>query len=117
MDEGDTPIWDCLGRSGRALHPIHQHESSAVREKFAERGVPIKFLPPKGKYFNPIELLFNDLKSHYIRPNFPKNGKLLSKSKIQALVREYMDETAPSTLPGFFSARANGKDAIANKIL
>ena len=80
-------------------------------------GVSIKFLPPKGKYFNPIELLFNDLKSHYIRPNFPKNGKLLSKSKIQALVREYMDETAPSTLPGFFSARANGKDAIANKIL
>ena len=77
----------------------------------------IKFPPPKGKYFNPIELLFNDLKSHYIRPNFPKNGKLLSKSKIQALVREYMDETAPSTLPGFFSARANGKDAIANKIL
>ena len=91
--------------------------SPAVREEFKERGVSIKFLPPKGKYFNPIELLFNDLKSHYIRPNFPKNGKLLSKSKIQALVREYMDETAPSTLPGFFSARANGKDAIANKIL
>ena len=114
MDEGDTLIWDCLGRSG---HPIHQHYSPAVREEFKERGVSIKFLPPKGKYFNPIELLFNDLKSHYIRPNFPKNGKLLSKSKIQALVREYMDETAPSTLPGFFSVRANGKDAIANKIL
>ena len=117
MDEGDTLIWDRLGRSGRALHPIHQHYSPVVREEFKERGVPIKFRPPKGKYFNPIELLFNDLKSHYIRPNFPKNGKLLSKSKIQALVREYMDETAPSTLPGFFSARANGKNAIANKIL
>ena len=77
----------------------------------------IKFLPPKGKYFNPIELLFNGLKSHHIRPNFPKNGKNLSKWKIRALVREYMDERAPSTLPGFFSARANGKDAIANKIL
>ena len=25
MDEGDTLIWDRLGRSGRALHPIHQH--------------------------------------------------------------------------------------------
>ena len=114
MDEGDTLIWDRLGRSGRALHPIHQHSSP---EEFKERGVSIKFLPPKGKYFNPIELLFNDLKSLYIRPNFPKNGKLLSESKIQALVREYMDETAPSTLPGFFSARANGKDAITNKIL
>ena len=25
MDEGDTLIWDRLGRSGRALHPSHQH--------------------------------------------------------------------------------------------
>ena len=106
-------VWGGVGE----LHPTHQHYSPAVREEFKERGVSIKFLPPKGKYFNPIELLFNDLKSHYIRPNFPKNGKLLSTSKIQALVRSHMNETAPSTLPGFFSARANGKDAIANKIL
>ena len=117
MSVGDTLIWDRLGRSGRALHPTHQHYSPAVREEFKERGVSMKFLPPKGKYFNPIELLFNDLKSHHIRPNFPQNGQNLSKSKIRALVRSYMDERAPSTLPGFFSARANGKEAIANKIL
>ena len=49
----------------------------------------MKFLPPKGKYFNPIELLFNDLKSHHIRPNFPQNGQNLSKPKIRALVRSY----------------------------
>jgi transposase len=72
MDMGDTLIWDRLGRSGRAMHPVHQHYSPAVREGFKARGVSIKFLPPKGKYFNPIELLFNDLKSHHIRPNFPK---------------------------------------------
>ena len=72
MDEGDTLIWGRLGRSGRTLHPIYQRYSPAVREEFKERGVSIKFLPQKGKYFNPIELLFNDLKSHYIRPNFPK---------------------------------------------
>jgi transposase len=117
MDMGDTLIWDRLGRSGRAMHPVHQHYSPAVREEFKARGVSIKFLPPKGKYFNPIELLFNDLKSHHIRPNFPENGQNLSKSKIRALVREYMDERAPTTLSGFFSARANGKYAIANKIL
>ena len=33
MDEGDTLIWDRLGRSGRALHPIHQHYRPAVRER------------------------------------------------------------------------------------
>jgi len=117
MDMGDTLIWDRLGRSGRAIHPVHQHYSPVVREGFKDRGVSIKFLPPKGKYFNPIELLFNDLKSHHIRPNFPKNGQNLSKSKIRARVREYMDGRAPATLPGFFSARANGKEAIANKFL
>ena len=90
MSVGDTLIWDRLGRSGRALHPTHQHYSPAVREEFRERGVSMKFLPPKGKYFNPIELLFNDLKSHHIRPNFPQNGQNLSKSKIRALVRSYM---------------------------
>ena len=55
MSVGDTLIWDRLGRSGRALHPTHQHYSPAVREEFKERGVSMKFLPPKGKYFNPIE--------------------------------------------------------------
>ena len=82
MSVGDTLIWDRLGRSGRALHPTHQHYSPAVREEFKERGVSMKFLPPKGKYCNPIELLFNDLKSHHIRPNFPQNGQNLSKSKL-----------------------------------
>ena len=43
MNEGDTLIWDRLGRSGRALHPIHQHFRPAVREEFKERGVSIKF--------------------------------------------------------------------------
>jgi transposase len=117
MEMGDTLIWDRLGRSGRAMHPVHQHYSPAVRAEFKARGVSIKFLPPKGKYFNPIELLFNDLKSHHIRPYFPENGQNLSKSKIRALVQGYMDERAPATLPGFFRARANGKEAITNKIL
>ncbi len=31
-------------------------------------------LPPKGKYLIPVELLFNDLKNHYIRPQFQENG-------------------------------------------
>ena len=80
-----------------------------------QRGVSIKFLAPKGKYFNPLELLFNDLKQHDIRPNFPKNGRLLSKSKIAGLIRGCVDETAARVVPGFFQARANGKDAVAKK--
>ena len=68
MKSGETVIWDRLGRSGRAVNPSSQHYSPVARDLFEERGAcRIKFLPPKGKYFNPLELLFNDLKQHYIR--------------------------------------------------
>ena len=72
---------------------------------------------PRASTLSQSNCCFNDLKSHHIRPNFPQNGQNPLKSKIRALVRSYMDERAPSTFPGFFSARANGKEAIANKIL
>ena len=101
-----------LGRSGCSQHPTAQHYSPNAKATFEERGVTIKFLPPKGKYFNPLELLFNDLKTHYIRPKFRKNGVPLSKSEIEELVRAYVEEKAPTTLRGFFRARANGADAL-----
>ena len=75
MSMGDTLTWERLGRSGRALHPTHQHYSPAVREEFKERGVSMKFLPPKGKYFNPIELLFNDLNHITSHQTFHKMAK------------------------------------------
>jgi transposase len=117
MEQGDVLIWDRLGRSGRALNPTSQHYSPVARAAFEACGVTMRFLPPKGKYFNPLELLFNDLKQHQIRPNFPKNGKPLSKQKIVALVRGYMDGRAPGALSGFFRARANGRDAVDKQIL
>ena len=117
MECGDVLIWDRLGRSGRAVNPTSQHYSQVARATFEGCGVTIKFLPPKGKYFNSLELLFNDLKTHHIRPNFPKNGRPLQKSKIAELVRTYMDERAPTTLSGFFKARANGRDAVEKRIL
>ena len=70
VEGGETLIWDRLGRSGRASHPTSQHYSPEAQAIFNTRDVTIKFLPPKGKYFNPLELLFNDLKSHYLRPKF-----------------------------------------------
>ena len=117
MESGDTLIWDRLGRSGRARHPTAQHYSPDAKATFEECGVTIKFLPPKGKYFNPLELLFNDLKTHHIRPKFRKSGFALPKSEIEELVRGYVEEKAPATLRGFFRARANGADALKKQIL
>jgi transposase len=117
MERGDVLIWDQLGRSGRSVNPVAQHYSPVAREQFAAHGVKVEYLPPKGKYFNPAELLFNDLKSHYIRPEFPGSGEKLTLDKIHALVKGYMDEKAAIALPGFFAQRANGKYALMKKLI
>ena len=70
VEGGETLIWDRLGRSGRASHPTSQHYSPEAQATIQHAWRNNKFLPPKGKYFNPLELLFNDLKSHYLRPIF-----------------------------------------------
>ena len=94
----DTLIWDRLGRSGRALHPIHQHYSPAVKE--IQGTWRVKSLP---QVFNPIKLLFN------VCNRITSNQTFFFKwETVVEVVREYMDET-PSTLSGLFSARANGK--------
>jgi transposase len=117
LQNGDTVIWDRLGRSGRAKHPVAQHYSPVARETFEDAGATLEFLPPKAKYFNPLELLFNDLKTHYIRPARPANGKFFTYHELWSIIDTYMDHHAPTTLPGFFTARANGATAFKNKLL
>ena len=117
MKTDDVLIWDRLGRSGRAANPTAQHYSPVAIAAFRGRGVHVRYLPPKGKYFNPVELLFADLKTHYIRPAYPVHGGKMSFDAIHAIVEQYMRERAPATLPGFFKARANGANAIEDKLL
>jgi transposase len=112
MNEGDVVIWDRLGPSGRCRNPVAQHYSPTAHDTFHAHGVTVEFLPPKGKYFNPLELLFNDLKSHYIRPAFPRNGAKLTKQQIEVIISDYIDTHAKSTLSGFFDSRANGTSCI-----
>ena len=116
MKEGEVLIWDRLGRSGRKKDPVSQHYSPVALAAFRDRGVRVEYLPPKGKYFNPLELLFNDLKSHYIRPAYPGNGQKLDYDTLKRIIEQYMNERAPTTLPGFFRARANGAAAAAKKL-
>ena len=103
-------IWDRLGRSGRSQNPKKQHYNPEIIKSIVDRGGEVWHLPPYGKYFNPAELLFNDLKNHYIRPHYGKFNKELSKETITRIVRKYMRDVAPTKLPGFFRARANGAE-------
>lgn len=117
MKRGDVLIWDRLGRSGRCLNPIRQHYNPEIKSKLTRKGIKLIHLPPKGKYLNPLELLFNDLKKHHIRPQFPNTGRDLSKTELETIIENYMENVAPTNLSKFFRARANGRELIQNRLL
>lgn len=116
FDEGDTLIWDQLGKYGNEKNPYRLHWDPEAKEAIEDEGASMVMLPPSGYYFMPLDLLFNDLKQHYIRPEYAKNGDPMSKSKMQSIIKKYMEEVAPNTLPGFFRSRANGRDAKKAKL-
>jgi hypothetical protein len=117
LQHGEALIWDRLGRSGRSKNPKAQHYNPEVKEAVEAAGARVVMLPPYGKLLDPVELLFNDLKSHYLQPAFPKSGEDLSFEKIRSLIRKYMKDEAPKKLPGFFRARATGRELDSLSLL
>lgn len=108
IKNGDVLLWDRLGRSGRKRKPDKQHYNPTAIAAIESKGGKVIHLPPKGKYLNPVELLFNDLKNHYIRPQHRENGENLSRRKLNAIIKTYMKKRAPTVLRNFFDQRANG---------
>jgi transposase len=76
LKEGDVLIWDCLGRSGRAKEPKAQHYNPQVKASIEAVGARVQMLPPYGKWLDPVELLFNDLKEHSSSPPDPSPDSL-----------------------------------------
>ena len=74
------------GRSGRARNPKSQHYNPDVLAAIKSKGAKVLFLPPKAKYLNPLELLFNDLKQHYIRPAFHEMAQIWKGTKLKKLL-------------------------------
>ncbi len=64
---GEVVIWDRLGRSGRAKNPCKQHYNPLARQMIEDKLCQLLILPPKGKYFDPIELVFSLLKGEVRR--------------------------------------------------
>lgn len=116
FDEGDTLIWDQLGRYGREKNPYRLHWDPEAKEAVESAGASMLILPPSGYYFMPLDLLFADLKEHFIRPAYPKNGTNMSKDKMKKIIKDYMDNEAPNKLAGFFNSRANARDAKKDQV-
>ena len=110
MEEGEKLFWDQLGRSGRAKNPNKQHFNPEVAAEFEDASMEVVMLPAPGHILDPMELLFNDLKEHHIKPAYDPSGKELSKEKLDQIIEEYVENEAPNNLPGFFAKRANGKE-------
>jgi transposase len=64
LKPGETVIWDRLGKAGRCKNPTKQHYNPQIRQMIEGKGCKVLFLPPKGKYFNPIELVFGTIKTN-----------------------------------------------------
>jgi hypothetical protein len=77
IKDSDVPIWDRLGNSGRKQKPHKQHHNPMAIAITEGNGGKVIRLPPQRKYLNPVELLFNDVKNHYIRPRSRKMVKIV----------------------------------------
>jgi transposase len=117
MKNGETLLWNRLGRSGRKLDPDKLHYNKKVVKAIDDSGVKLRYLPRYGKYFNPLEMLFSDLKLHYVEPLANSDGKTTPFKQLQKAIKYYMDNKAKTVLPGFFAARANGKQAMKDGLL
>ncbi|KAJ4459944.1 hypothetical protein PAPYR_4016 [Paratrimastix pyriformis] len=111
--DGDVLLWDRLGRSGRARHPKAQHYNPEAIDAIECAGGAVVHLSPKGKYLDPCELLFNDLKENNLRRT-PRKWDLPT---LKVAISRYMRQVAPAHLAGFFRARANGRDLIRAGLL
>jgi transposase len=109
-------FWDRLGKAGRCLNPSKQHWNPGVAARFEAVDVEVVLLPPKGKYLNPIELLFNDLKQ-FVRRYSSVKKPTMSLRQLRILVNKYMRSVTPAKMNGFFEKRADGQELFELGIL
>ena len=79
-----------IGGGGRGKKKKSQHFNLTVRDAYRTKGVRIVYLPPYCPYLNPVELLFHDLKDHYIRPSYHRDGSPLQFEEVERIVKNYI---------------------------
>jgi len=113
LRENDVVIWDRLGRAGRCKNPRKQHYNPEARAAIEGRGGRLLFLPPSGKYFNPIELTFGTLKERvrntYASSAAAREGRPRTADELTHAVRDASLQLTPRVLAGHFRERADGR--------
>jgi len=114
LKSGDVVIWDRWGRSGRASHPTAHHYSPRAHKALADIGVEVMFLPPYGKYLNPIELIFRDIRAYFEKERLILTPSAMPRqitySKLRPAWWHAEKRIGDDNINVAFSQRANGKE-------
>lgn len=110
----EVVLWDQLGRSGRALNPTALHFSPEARVAIEARGASLQLLPSYGKLFDPIEMVFGDVKrifdKDFGRLVLRRLPSSISFPKIRALWRSAESKVGAASIKRAFKERANGQE-------
>lgn len=110
--QGDVVIWDQLGKSGRAKNPTAHHFSPRARAAIVGRGARLVILPPAGKLFNPIEIIFGEAKRLYekeiIRLTKTRQPSKLTFEQLRGAYLKAERQVNADTFAHAFKQRANG---------
>ena len=114
LAEGDVVIWDRLGRAGRARNPQGLHFSPIAKKEILTKGAEVRFLPPRGKLFNPIENANSYIKGYICRrisadPSSIEAGEV-SFNKLEEFFFDATATITPRLCRAWFRNRANGRE-------
>lgn len=103
---GETVIWDRLGKAGRCLNPIKQHYNPQIRRMIEDKGCSLQMLPKRGKFFNPIELVFGTIKAG-IRQRYP--NRIRTEDELMEQLNQICAQMRASHFKGFFRERGTDR--------
>ena len=108
---GEVVIWDRIGKAGRCANPSKEHYNPGAIKLIENAGCRVMFLPPKGKFFNPIELVFGCMKVH-LRNDFHNTlAYIKQRPRTEDEAKENVERACGKInhvqIGGFFRERAN----------
>jgi transposase len=114
LGPGKTVLWDRYGRSGRSKNPTARHFSPKARKDIENMGAQLIMLPRYGKYGDPIELLFGDIKRIFEKKMGKEmESRMPSKIPIETKARHWHAaerSIGPKNFKRAFYERASGRE-------
>lgn len=113
LQKGMVVIWDQSGKSGRKKNPTAQHFNPEAKKIIEEHCCKLVFLPPYGKFFNPLELINgfikNKVRMMYVGSDVAQSQWARTFKELECDLRKAAEEVTPKLCQSFFRERVNGR--------